>query len=191
MAVNKNSGSMKAPVKFSPITLENVTVTYSHIQKPDLEYNTGHSVTVEVTESIMEMLKEITKQSGVSKVNGVSKADKDGKYKSCDVKDKPTQIKFKNGIYSNDGIERFPDVFDMDGQRTMENPYGGDVVNLVVRPKVWDMNGKESISVYLNEIQIVEKNSGAKVTFAKPQQKEATFDASQKPGVAASEDLPF
>lgn len=182
---------MKAPVKFSPITLENVTVTYSHIQKPDLEYNTGHSVTVEVTESIMEMLKEITKQSGVSKVNGVSKADKDGKYKSCDVKDKPTQIKFKNGIYSNDGIERFPDVFDMDGQRTMENPYGGDVVNLVVRPKVWDMNGKESISVYLNEIQIVEKNSGAKVTFAKPQQKEATFDASQKPGVAASEDLPF
>ena len=191
MAVNKSSGSMKAPVKFSPITLENVTVTYSHIQKPDLEYNTGHSVTVEVTKSIMQMLEEITKQSGVAKVNGVSKADKEGKYKSCDVKDKPTQIKFKSGIYSNDGIERFPDVFDMDGQRTMENPYGGDVVNLVVKPYVWDMNGKESISVYLNEIQIVEKNSGAKVTFAKPQQKEATFDASQKPGVAASEDLPF
>jgi len=191
MAINKESGTMKSPVKFSPMTLEQVTVTYSHIQRPDLEYNTGHSVTVEVNKPIQQMLNEIVKQSGVDKVNGVSKQDKDGKYKSCEVKDKPTQIKFKNGIYSNDGVERFPDVFDLNGQRTMENPYGGDVVNLVVRPKVWDVNGKQSVSVYLNEIQIVEKNSGAKVTFAKPKEEGTTFDANKNPGVVADEDLPF
>jgi len=55
MAVNKKSGTMKAPVKFSPMTLEKVTITYSHIQKPDLEYNTGHSVTVEWNNDIAKM----------------------------------------------------------------------------------------------------------------------------------------
>ena len=192
MAVNKKSGTMKAPVKFSPITLEKVTVTYSHIQRPDLEYNTGHSVTVEWNKDIEKMFNEMVKQAGVPKVNGLSAPDKKtDKLKSCQLTDGPTQVKFKNALYSSDGVERFPDVFDLDGQRTMDNPYGGDVVNLVVRPKVWDMQGKESISVYLNEIQIVDKNSGSKVTFAKPKQEETTFNANKQSGPVPDEDLPF
>ena len=191
MAVNRKSGTMKAPVKFSPMTLEKVTITYSHIQKPDLEYNTGHSVTVEWNKDIAKMFSEMVKQSGVKKVNGLSAPNGDGRLKSCQLKDGPTQVKFKNSLYSSDGVERFPDVFDLDGQRTMDNPYGGDVVNLVVRPKVWDMQGKESISVYLNEIQIVEKNSGSKVTFAKPKQEETTFNANKQSKPVSDEDLPF
>jgi len=191
MAVNKKSGTMKAPVKFSPMTLEKVTITYSHIQKPDLEYNTGHSVTVEWNKDIAKMFSEMVKQSGVKKVNGLSAPNGDGRLKSCQLKDGPTQVKFKNSLYSSDGVERFPDVFDLDGQRTMDNPYGGDVVNLVVRPKVWDMQGKESISVYLNEIQIVEKNSGSKITFAKPRQEETTFNANKQSEPVSDEDLPF
>ena len=166
-------------------------ITYSHIQKPDLEYNTGHSVTVEWNKDIAKMFKEMVKQSGVKKVNGLSAPNGEGRLKSCQLKDGPTQVKFKNSLYSSDNVERFPDVFDLDGQRTMDNPYGGDVVNLVVRPKVWDMQGKESISVYLNEIQIVEKNSGSKVTFAKPKQEETTFNANKQSKPVSDEDLPF
>ena len=191
MAVNKKSGTMKSPVKFSPLTLEKVTVNYSHLQKPDLEYNTGHSVTVEWNKDMGKMFDEIVKQSGVKKINGLSAPNNDGKLKSCQLKDGPVQVKFRNALYSSDGVERFPDVFDIDGQRTMDNPFGGDVVNLVVRPKVWDMQGKESISVYLNEVQIVEKNSGSKVTFAKPKKEETTFDANKKSGPVPDEDLPF
>ena len=93
MAVNKKSGTMKSPVKFSPLTLEKVTVTYSHIQKPDLEYNTGHSVTVEWNKDMGKMFDEIVKQSGVKKINGLSAPNNDGKLKSCQLKDGPVQVR--------------------------------------------------------------------------------------------------
>ena len=192
MAVNKKSGNMKSPVKFTTMTFNNLTVKFSHIQKPDLEYNSGHSVLVECNNELEKMIKEVVKQSGVETVNGLKKQVGD-KIQSCQLKDGPDYIVFKNAIYSRDGVERFPDVYDMQGQRTMDNPYGGDVVNLAVRPKVWDMQGKQSISIYLNEVQIAEKNSGDSVTFAKPkkEQKEVSFDASKKDGPVSDEDLPF
>ena len=192
MAVNKKSGNMKSPVKFTTMTFNNLTVKFSHIQKPDLEYNSGHSVLVECNKELEKMIKEVVKQSGVETVNGLKKQVGE-KIQSCQLKDGPDYIVFKNAIYSKDGVERFPDVYDMQGQRTMDNPYGGDVVNLAVRPSVWDMQGKQSISIYLNEVQIAEKNSGDSVTFAKPkqEQKEVSFDASKKDGPVSDEDLPF
>ena len=76
MAVNKKTGKMKAPdtnVKFGSMVLENLTVKYSHITKPDLEYNSGHSVMVEWTKELQKMFNEIVKQSGVDKINGLKK----------------------------------------------------------------------------------------------------------------------
>ena len=164
---------MKAAVKFSTMVLKNLTVKYSHITKPDLEYNSGHSVMVEWTKELEDMFKEIVKQSGVTKINGLKK-EVDGKLKSCQLKDKPGYATFKNALYSSDGVERFPDVFDKNGDRTIDDPWGGDVVNLSVRPKVWDISGTESISVYLNQVQIEEKNSGESFTFERIE-KEVTF----------------
>lgn len=198
MAVNKKSGKMKAPdtnVKFGSMVLENLTVKYSHITKPDLEYNSGHSVMVEWTKELQKMFDEIVKQSGVDKINGLKK-EVDGKLKSCQLKDKPEYVTFKNALYSSDGVERFPDVFDKNGSRTMEDPWGGDVVNLSVRPKVWDISGTQSISVYLNQIQIEEKNSGESFTFERIE-KEVKFgqDArkNQEPESESDDDddLPF
>jgi len=48
---------------------------------------------------------------------------------------------------------------------TNDCPFGGDKINVVIKPKVWDMNGKQSISCYLEQVQWVEKNSGESVTF--------------------------
>ena len=195
MAVNKKTNTMKAAVKFSTMVLKNLTVKYSHITKPDLEYNSGHSVMVEWTKELEDMFKEIVKQSGVTKINGLKK-EVDGKLKSCQLKDKPGYATFKNALYSSDGVERFPDVFDKNGDRTMDDPWGGDVVNLSVRPKVWDISGTESISVYLNQVQIEEKNSGESFTFERIE-KEVTFAqdakkaAEQESESDDDDDLPF
>ena len=125
-----------------------------------------------------EYIKQVQAQSGVDKVNGM-KTTKDGD----DV------MKFGTKIFSNDGVERFPNVFDLNGQRTSDVPFGGDKVNLVVKPKVWDMNNEKSISMYLQEVQVVESSGGGGVTFAKPKQKqeEVSFENEQ----TDDEDLPF
>ena len=134
MAVNKDTGKMKSPVRMDKMIVKNLTVKWSHLLKPDLEYNSGHSVT---------------------KINGL-KEDEGVKLAS-----------FKNKIHSGEGIERFPKIYDEDGQVTSDCPFGGDKINVVIKPKVWDMNGSQSISCYLEQVQWVEKNSGDSVTFEK------------------------
>jgi hypothetical protein len=153
MAVNKKTGAMKSPVRMGRMMVKNLTVKWSHLLKPDLEYNSGHSVTVEMNKELAKLQKEMIAQTGVKKINGLK--DDDG-----------TKLaSFRNKIHSNEGIERFPRIYDEDGQHTGDCPFGGDVVNVVIKPKVWDMNGTQSISCYLEEIQWVKKNSGDAVTF--------------------------
>ena len=177
MAVNKKTGTMKG-VAFGAEKMEGLEMVWSHLAKPDLEYKSGHSVTVKRTKALNEYIKQVQAQSGVDKVNGM-KTTKDGD----DV------MKFGTKIFSNDGVERFPNVFDLNGQRISDVPFGGDKVNLVVRPKVWDMNNEKSISMYLQEVQVVESSGGGGVTFAKPKQKqeEVSFENEQ----TDDEDLPF
>ena len=70
MAVSKKTGTPKA-VKFGPQMVSNLKVRYSHLAKPDLEYNTGHSVTVEVNKDLKDAFKEMTAQSGIKHINGL------------------------------------------------------------------------------------------------------------------------
>ena len=177
MAVNKKTGTMKG-VAFGAEKVEGLEAVWSHLAKPDLEYKSGHSVTVKRTKALNEYIKQVQAQSGVDKVNGM-KTTKDGD----DV------MKFGTKIFSNDGVERFPNVFDLNCQRISDVPFGGDKVNLVVKPKVWDMNNEKSISMYLQEVQVVESSGGGGVTFAKPKQKqeEVSFENEQ----TDDEDLPF
>ena len=153
MAVNKSTGKMKSPVKMDKMIVKNLTVKWSHLLKPDLEYNSGHSVTVEVNKELAKLLKELVAQTGVKKINGLKEHE--------GVK----LASFKNKIHSTEGIERFPKIYDKDGQVTGDCPFGGDKINVVIKPKVWDMNGKQSISCYLEQVQWVEKNSDDSVTF--------------------------
>ena len=84
-------------------------------------------------------------------------------------------------------------MFDLNGQRISDVPFVGDKVNLVVRPKVWDVNNEKSISIYLKEVQVVESSGGGGVTFEKPKskQEQVSFDQSEKNNKDDDEDLPF
>jgi hypothetical protein len=174
MAVNKKTGNMTSPVKMTTQQLFGLTVKWSHLLKPDMVYDSGHSVTVEMTKEVEKLHKELMAQTGLKKVNGI-KVDDDGK----------KLVKFGTKIFSNDGVERFPKIYDKDGQATDDCPYGGDRVNVAVRPKVVEKTNPPSISCYLQEVQWVEKNNDSSVTFAKPQE-ESSFN-----GKASNEDLPF
>ena len=77
--------------------VSNLKVKIFTFAKPDLEYNTGHSVTVkEVNKDLKDAFKEMTAQSGVSHINGLKK-DEEG----------VELAKFKTSVYSNDGVEVF------------------------------------------------------------------------------------
>ena len=174
MAVNKKTGNMTSPVKMTTQQLFGLTIRWSHLQKPDLTYDSGHSVTVEMTKEVEKLHKELMAQTGLSKVNGIKVDDEGNK-----------TVKFATKIFSNDGVERFPKIYDKDGQATNDCPYGGDKVNVAVRPKVVEKTNPPSISCYLQEVQWVEKNNESSVTFAKPQE-ESSFN-----GKSSNEDLPF
>ena len=155
MAVNKKTGDMKSPVKMGRMIVKGLVVRYSHLLKPDLQYGSGHSVTVEVNKELAKLQKELIAQTGIKLINGLK--DDDGTKLSS----------IKNKIHSNEGVERFPKIFDTEGQYTNDCPFGGDEVNIVIKPKVWDVNGTQSISCYLEEVQWVKKNSGDAITFKK------------------------
>jgi hypothetical protein len=166
---------MNSTVKMGAQIVKNLKVKWSHLAKPDLEYNSGHSVTVEMNDELKKLHKEMQAQTGVKHINGLSE------YEGVET------AKFSTKVYVNEGVEKFPSIYDTNGQKTMDIPFGGDVVNLVFKPREWD-KPKKSISCYLQEVQLVEKNGGEKmsVTFAKVQDKsnEVTFSEQE-------EDLPF
>jgi hypothetical protein len=76
MAVNKKTGDMKSPVKMDAQKVFGLTVKWSHLLKPDLEYNSGHSVTVEINKELAKLQKELIAQTGVKKINGLKDDDK-------------------------------------------------------------------------------------------------------------------
>ena len=156
MTAKKKTESAPNSVKMGKMKVNGLTVKWSHLLKPDLEYNSGHSVTVEMNKELADLHKELIAQTGVSKINGLKDAD--------GVK----LASFRNKIHSNEGVERFPNIFTKEGTFTNDCPFGGDEVNLVIKPKVWEMNGTQSISCYLEQVQWVKKNSDDGVTFEVP-----------------------
>jgi len=181
MTVKKKAESVPNSVKMGKMMVSGLIVKWSHLLKPDLEYNSGHSVTVEINKELANIFKELIAQTGVKTINGLKEFE-------------GTKLaSFKNKIHSNEGVERFPKIFDKEGQVTGDCPFGGDEVNVVIKPKVWEMNGKQSISCYLEQVQWVEKNSGDSVTFEKPSNKtdEVSFENSNNDTNSSGEDLPF
>ena len=175
MAVNKKTGNMASPVKMQTQQLFSLIVKWADLLKPDMVYGSGHSVTVEMTDEVEKLHKELMAQTGLKKVNGIKVDDEGNK-----------TVKFSTRIFSNDGVERFPKIYDEYGQVTNDCPFGGDKINVSIRPKVVDKTTPPSISCYLHEVQWVEKNSdNSSVTFAKPQE-ESSFN-----GQSSEEDLPF
>lgn len=140
----------------SKFVTENVTVTFAYLNKPDDKFGAdaaNFNVSVPMTESIQKQVKEAVTRTGAKKVNGVY--EKDGE----------KFIKFKNRILVRDGAKSFPCV-DSQNKPTSATASGGDVVRLLLSPVL--IKRDNSLSIYLDGVQIIEKNStygGGGVSF--------------------------
>lgn len=131
--------------KMPQFVTEVVEVKWSNLLKPDTafgEASANHNITILLDANLEKKLAALLKQSGAKKINGIM--EKDG------VK----TLKAKSRVYVEQG--KFPCV-DSAAQETDAVPFGGDKVRLKLAPAV--VARDNSLSVYLNGIQIVEKNA--------------------------------
>jgi hypothetical protein len=122
---------------------------WSNLLKPDVafgESSANHNITVVVDAELQKTLDTILKTSGAKKINGLREVDN------------VVTFKAKSKVHVDSG--KFPCV-DSLGQPTDIVPFGGDKVRLKLAPMV--LTRDNSLSIYLNGIQVVEKNT----TFTK------------------------
>lgn len=140
----------------SKFVTDKITVNFAYLNKPDDKFGAdaaNFNVTVPLIESLQAQVKEAVAKTGAKKVNGVY--EKDGE----------KFIKFKNRILVRDGARSFPCV-DSQNKATTVTASGGDVVRLLLSPVL--IKRDNSLSIYLDGVQIIEKNSqfgGAGVGF--------------------------
>ena len=133
-----------------------VHVTWSHLHKPDVKFgNPNHSLTVQLDEALQATLEETMKALGGKKINGMG-VNKEG-HKT---------VKFKNTLKAKEGTQTFPCV-DSDAKPTKALPFGGDTCRVKITPCL--LGRDESISFYLEAVQIIEKGdtSGLTTGFTK------------------------
>jgi hypothetical protein len=131
--------------KLPPLVTETLEVKWSNLLKPDTNFgenSANHNITVIVDKNLGKVLADLLKRSGAKKINGVS--EKEGvKY---------VKFKSKNHI---DKI-KFPCV-DALAKETNVVAFGGDKVRLKLQPMI--LSRDNSLSLYLNGVQIIEKNN--------------------------------
>jgi hypothetical protein len=131
----------------SKFVTDKVTVNFAYLHKPDDKFGAdaaNFNITVPLTNDIEEKIKAQVKSTGAKKVNGVY--EKDGE----------KFIKFKNRVLVRDGAKQFPCV-DSQNRPTKLTASGGDVVRLLLSPVL--IKRDNSLSIYLDGVQIIEKNS--------------------------------
>tara|TARA_R100000654_G_scaffold48194_1_gene74380 strand:+ start:875 stop:1408 length:534 start_codon:yes stop_codon:yes gene_type:complete len=177
-------------MKIPNFVTEPLTVRWSHLHKADVKFGmdaANHNITVVVDDTLQAKLDDMVKTTGATKINGM-RTSEEGE----------TTLKAKTKIFTKKNVEVFPCV-DAGANETEAVPFGGDVVRLRLAPVQLDRDN--SISLFLNGVQIIEKNEGGndyKSGF------EATdgFDgsdfkapvqtaAADAPEQEASDDLPF
>jgi hypothetical protein len=131
--------------KLPPLVTETLEVKWSNLLKPDTNFgenSANHNITVVADKGLQKTLAELLKKSGAKKLNGM--VEKEGiKY---------VKFKSKNHI---DKV-KFPCV-DALAKETDVVAFGGDKVRLKLQPMV--LSRDNSLSLYLNGVQIIEKNN--------------------------------
>lgn len=137
------------PNRIAQFTTQTLEAKWSNLLKPDIAFGEGsanHNITVVVDTEFKKQLDTILKTSGAKKLNGLKEIDG------------VITFKAKSKVHIEEG--KFPCV-DSLGQPTDSVPFGGDKVRLKLAPMV--LTRDNSLSIYLNGIQVVEKNT----TFTK------------------------
>lgn len=134
--------------KISPFSTHTLDCVWSHLHAPDVKFgedSANHSITVLVDKELQKKLDEIVKESGATKINGMRTNDEG-----------QVLLKAKSKTMIKKGVDVFP-CRDASANRTDAVPFGGDKVRLRLAPAL--LSRDNSMSVYLNGVQIIEKNS--------------------------------
>ena len=131
-----------------PFVTETVEVVWAHLHRPDDKFgadSANHNITIMVDKKLQKQIDEILKESGATKINGL-RTDDDGN----------TLLKAKSKVFVKKGDTTFP-CRDASSTKTEATPFGGDKVRLRLNPTILDRDN--SMSIYLNGCQIIEKNA--------------------------------
>jgi len=134
-------------MRISPFTTHTLDVVWSHLHAPDDKFgadSANHNITVLVDTELQTKLDSIIKEHGVTKINGM-RIDNEGR----------TLLKAKSKTLVKKGVAVFP-CRDAAAERTDAVPFGGDKVRLRLAPAL--LTRDNSLSLYLNGVQIIEKN---------------------------------
>lgn len=127
---------------------DTLNVKWGHLHRPDDKFgadSSNHNVTVVVDSELQTVLDTLIKETGAGKINGM-RVDDDG----------DTLLKVKTKTFVKKGVQTFP-CRDAKAEATEATPFGGDKVRLRLNPMVLDRDN--SLSIYLNGCQIIEKNA--------------------------------
>ena len=133
--------------KIAPFTTHTIDVQWSHLHAPDDKFgadSANHNITVVVDDELQTKLDQLLKESGATKINGM-RTDDNG----------TTLLKAKSKTMVKKNVNTFP-CRDAAAERTEAVPFGGDKVRLRLAPAL--LSRDNSLSLYLNGCQIIEKN---------------------------------
>jgi hypothetical protein len=134
--------------KTANFVTDTVTVKWSHLHRPDDKFGVdtaNHNITVEVDDALQKTIDKILSDMGGKKMNGMRKDEETG----------VSLLKAKTKWHVKKDIKVFPCV-DANASATEALPFQGDKVRLRLAPIKLDRDG--SISLFLNGVQIIEKN---------------------------------
>lgn len=134
-------------MKANVFNTHTVQVQWSHLHAPDDKFgvdSSNHNITVVVDDELKRKLEELQQETGSAKVNGL-RTDDNG----------VELLKVKSKAFVKKSVHSFP-CRDAQAQRTEAVPFGGDKVKLRLSPAV--LTRDNSLSLYLNGCQIIEKN---------------------------------
>ena len=139
--------------KLKPFNTDTVDVVWAHLHRPDDKFGApgNHNITIALDDQLNDQLNKIAAEAGAKKINGLN--EKEGK----------TTIKVKSTLFTNppEGQEKlnaFPCV-DSSTNATNEVAMGGDKVRLRLKPFL--LTRDNSMSFFLNGVQIIEKSSNS------------------------------
>lgn len=136
-----------AMTKIGPFTTETLEVVWGHLHAPDDKFGadaSNHNITILVDDELQAKLDSLVKESGATKING-QRTDDEGR----------NLLKVKTKTFTKRGDKTFP-CRDAAAKRTDAVPFGGDSVRLRLAPAI--LTRDNSMSLYLNGVQIINKN---------------------------------
>ena len=156
-------------------TTGELDVKWAHLHKPDVFFGTpgDHNVSVVITDELKKEMNSWMKSSGAKKINGQTQTE-----------DGVNVLKVKSKLYTagENTKTSFP-CFDAGARETEDTPFGGDVVKLMIAPRLNDRDN--SLSLWLSGCQIV-KSGGRTTGFVPGDGFTAESDSDTE-----QEDLPF